>query len=412
MTQVPMSPDRTDLLIAGGGLAGLSLAVAVKTALGPAFSVTVADPGIAAPPADQGRASAFAAAARRMFETVGVWDEIAPEAQPILDMVVTDSRTLDVVRPVFLTFAGEVAPGEPFAHMAPNATVTGALWTRAHALGVAMRPASVTAFEAGQASTQVTLDDGTAVAAGLLVACDGGRSRVRELAGIRTVGWDYGQSGIVCTVGHEHDHEGRAEEHFLPAGPFAILPLTGRRSSIVWTEESGRAERLCRLPRELFLDELETRFGHRLGEITVLDRPAAYPLGLKVARSFVADRLALVGDAAHVVHPIAGQGINMGFRDVAALAECIADAARLGLDPGAPDVLARYQRWRRFDTAVMGMATDGLNRLFSNGSQPLRAVRDFGLGLVDRMPALKGFFIRQAAGITGDVPKLLRGEAL
>ena len=407
-----MSPDRTDLLIAGGGLAGLSLAVAVKTALGPAFSVTVADPGIAAPPADQGRASAFAAAARRMFETVGVWDEIAPEAQPILDMVVTDSRTLDVVRPVFLTFAGEVAPGEPFAHMAPNATVTGALWTRAHALGVAMRPASVTAFEAGQASTQVTLDDGTAVAAGLLVACDGGRSRVRELAGIRTVGWDYGQSGIVCTVGHEHDHEGRAEEHFLPAGPFAILPLTGRRSSIVWTEETGRAERLCRLPRELFLDELETRFGHRLGAISVLDRPAAYPLGLKVARDFVAERLALVGDAAHVIHPIAGQGINMGFRDVAALAECIADAARLGLDPGGPDVLARYQRWRRFDTAVMGAATDGLNRLFSNGSQPLRFVRDLGLGLVDRMPGLKGFFIRQAAGITGEVPKLLRGEAL
>ncbi|MDP3544689.1 MAG: ubiquinone biosynthesis hydroxylase [Phreatobacter sp.] len=407
-----MSPDRTALLIAGGGLAGLSLAVAVKTALGSAFSVTIADPAIAAPPADHGRASAFAAAARRMFETVGVWDEIAPEAQPILDMIVTDSRTLDVVRPVFLTFAGEVSPGEPFAHMAPNATVTRALWNRARALGVEMRPTSVSAFEPGPASTRVTLDDGTALTAGLLVACDGGKSRLRELAGIRTVGWDYGQSGVVCTVGHEYDHEGRAEEHFLPAGPFAILPLTGRRSSIVWTEETGRAERLCRLPPELFLDELETRFGHRLGEITVLDKPAAYPLGLKVARDFVADRLALVGDAAHVIHPIAGQGINMGFRDVAALAECIADAARLGLDHGSPDVLARYQRWRRFDTAVMGMATDGLNRLFSNGSQPLRAVRDFGLGLVDRMPGLKGFFIRQAAGITGDVPKLLRGDAI
>ena len=233
----------------------------------------------------------------------------------------------------------------------------------------------------------------------------------RDLAGIRTVGWDYGQSGIVCTVGHEYDHEGRAEEHFLPAGPFAILPLTGRRSSIVWTEETGRAERLCRLPAELFLDELETRFGHRLGAITLLDRPAAYPLGLKVARDFVADRLALVGDAAHVIHPIAGQGINMGFRDVAALAECIADAARLGLDPGAPDVLARYQRWRRFDTAVMGMATDGLNRLFSNDVLPLRHLRDLGLGIVDAIGPARRFFMRHAGGDIGKLPRLMKGEA-
>jgi 2-octaprenyl-6-methoxyphenol hydroxylase len=410
MSQDPHHPEGTAALIAGGGLAGLSLAVALKSSLGPSFSVTVADPAIATPPVDAGRASAFAAAARRMFEATGVWDAIAPEAQPILDMVVTDSRTLDVVRPVFLTFGGEVAPGEPFAHMAPNAVVTRALWERAKALGVTFAATSVADFEAGPAATRVTLADGRVLSTPLLVACDGGRSRLRELAGIRTVGWDYGQSGIVCTVGHEHDHEGRAEEHFLPAGPFAILPLTGRRSSIVWTEESGRAERLCRLPAELFLDELETRFGHKLGEIRLLDRPAAYPLGLKVARDFVGPRLALVGDAAHVIHPIAGQGINMGFRDVAALAECVADAARLGMDHGAGDVLDRYQRWRRFDTAVMGVTTDGLNRLFSNGSQPLRFVRDLGLGLVDRMPGLKNFFIRQAAGITGEVPKLLRGQ--
>lgn len=410
MNQEALPPARTAVLIAGGGMAGLSLAVALKTSLGPSFSITVADPTLATPPADAGRASAFAAAARRMFEATGVWDAIAPEAQPILDMVVTDSRTLDVVRPVFLTFDGEVAPGEPFAHMAPNAVVTRALWERAGALGVTFAATSVAGFEAGPEASRVTLADGRVITTPLLVACDGGRSRLRDLAGIRTVGWDYGQSGIVCTVAHEHDHEGRAEEHFLPAGPFAILPLTGRRSSIVWTEESGRAERLCRLPAELFLDELETRFGHRLGEIRVLDKPAAYPLGLKVARDFVAPRLALVGDAAHVIHPIAGQGINMGFRDVAALAECLADAARLGMDHGAADVLARYQRWRRFDTAVMGVTTDGLNRLFSNGSQPLRFVRDLGLGLVDRMPGLKSFFIRQAAGITGDVPKLLRGQ--
>ncbi len=405
------SPD-TDILIAGGGLAGLCLAVAIKDALGPDTAVTVADPALSMAPADEGRASAFAAAACRMFRTLGAWEAIEPEAQPILDMVVTDSRTMDPVRPVFLTFAGEVAPGEPFAWMAPNATVIRALRSRAEALGVTFAATGVDGIAPDAAFNTAQLTDGRVLKARLLVACDGGRSRIRDMAGIRTAGWDYGQSGIVCTVAHEYEHHGRAEEHFLPAGPFATLPLKGNRSSIVWTEQTERAKRLCALPKALFLDELETRFGHRLGVLDVVDKPAAYPLGLKVARDFVARRLALVGDAAHVIHPIAGQGINMGFRDVAALAECIAEAMRLGLDPGAPDVLARYQRWRRFDTALMGATTDGLNRLFSNASEPLRAIRDLGLGLVDRMPALKGFFVRQAAGITGDVPRLLRGETI
>jgi 2-octaprenyl-6-methoxyphenol hydroxylase len=411
MTAAP-DTDTTDILIAGGGLAGLCLAVAIKDALGRDTAVTVGDPALSAAPVDEGRASAFAAAACRMFRTLGAWEAIEPKAQPILDMVVTDSRTMDPVRPVFLTFAGEVAPGEPFAWMAPNASVIGALRARAEALGVTFAATGVDGIAPDAAFNTARLSDGRALKARLLVACDGGRSRIRDMAGIRTVGWDYGQSGIVCTVAHEYEHHGRAEEHFLPAGPFAALPLTGNRSSIVWTEQTERAKRLCALPKALFLDELETRFGHRLGVIEVVDKPAAYPLGLKVARDFVAPRLALVGDAAHVIHPIAGQGINMGFRDVAALAECIAEAMRLGLDPGAPDVLARYQRWRRFDTALMGATTDGLNRLFSNASEPLRAIRDLGLGLVDRMPGLKGFFVRQAAGITGDVPRLLRGEAI
>ncbi|WP_439573992.1 ubiquinone biosynthesis hydroxylase [Phreatobacter sp.] len=401
-----------DVAIAGAGMAGLALAVALKQALGEGFSVAVADPSLAGSVRDEGRASAFAAAARRLFEVLEVWPAIAPEAQPILDMVVTDSRTLDVVRPVLLTFDGDVTPGEPFAHMAPNAVATEALRARAQALGVRFLPQAVEALTGGPGRAMLELADGSPVTASLVAACDGGRSRLRELAGITTVGWDYGQSGIVCTVEHEDDHEGRAEEHFLPAGPFAVLPLKGRRSSIVWTEESRRAERLCALPQVLFQDELETRFGHKLGPIRVVDAPRAYPLGLHVARTFVGERLALVADAAHVIHPIAGQGINMGFRDVAALAECVADAARLGLDPGSPDVLERYQRWRRFDTVVMGAATDGLNRLFSNGSDPLRFVRDLGLGFVDRMPGLKSFFIRQAAGIGGEAPRLLRGEAL
>jgi 2-octaprenyl-6-methoxyphenol hydroxylase len=244
------------------------------------------------------------------------------------------------------------------------------------------------------------------------VAADGARSAIRERAGIATHGWDYGQSGIVTTVAHEREHKGRAEEHFLPAGPFAILPLKGKRSSLVWTEASAEADRIIALPDDAFLAELEKRFGLHLGDIAIAGPRRAFPLGLAVARSFIGERLALVGDAAHVIHPIAGQGLNMGLKDVAALAEVIVDAARLGLDPGAAHVLERYQRWRRFDTMTMGVATDGLNRLFSNRSDLLRVIRDVGLGLVDRAPALKHLFTREAAGLAGDVPRLLRGEAL
>jgi 2-octaprenyl-6-methoxyphenol hydroxylase len=250
------------------------------------------------------------------------------------------------------------------------------------------------------------------IEASLLVAADGARSKLRERAGIATHGWDYDQSGIVVTVGHERDHRGRAEEHFLPAGPFAILPLTGQRSSLVWTEKRAEAARIVALGVDEFHGELEQRFGLHLGEIKALDQPRAFPLGYFVARSFIGERLALVGDAAHVIHPIAGQGLNMGLKDVAALAEVIVDAARLGIDLGQADVLDRYQRWRRFDTMAMGLATNSLNLLFSNESALLRTVRDIGLGLVDRAPPLKNLFIRQAAGLAGEVPRLLKGEAL
>jgi 2-octaprenyl-6-methoxyphenol hydroxylase len=259
---------------------------------------------------------------------------------------------------------------------------------------------------------KVQLGDGAATTATLLVAADGARSRLREHAGIATHGWSYGQSAIVTTVAHERDHHGRAEEHFLPAGPFAILPLRHNRSSIVWTERTEDADRIVALADHDFHHELEKRFGLRLGDIAVSGPRRAYPLGLWVARSFIADRLALVGDAAHVIHPIAGQGLNMGLRDVAALAEAVVDAVRLGLDPGGGTVLERYQRWRRFDTMTMSVSTDGLNRLFSSRSDVLRLARDLGLGMVDRLPGLKRMFIREAAGLVGEVPKLLRGEAL
>jgi 2-octaprenyl-6-methoxyphenol hydroxylase len=406
--------QRIDALIGGAGFAGLALAIALRQGLGPSFSVTVADPALTGAAKD-GRASAIVAAARRLFETIGVWQKV--EAQPILDMVVTDSRLSDVVRPVFLTFEGDVGPGEPFAHMIENAALLAGLVEKAKDEGVTLRTAAVADFAFTNDRVSVRLSDGDTLAARLLIAADGARSAIRERAGIASHGFSYGQSAIVATVAHERDHRGRAEEHFLPAGPFAILPLkrdpsVGHRSSIVWTEQAHEAARIVALPDAEFHAELERRFGLHLGEIRVVGPRRVHPLGLSVARTFIADRLALVGDAAHVIHPIAGQGLNMGLKDVAALAEVIVDAARLGLDPGSLAVLERYQRWRRFDTVAMGIATDGLNRLFSNQSDVLRLVRDVGLGVVDRLPALKHLFIREAAGLVGEVPKLLRGQAL
>jgi 2-octaprenyl-6-methoxyphenol hydroxylase len=412
MAKTKRATEIADVLIGGAGFAGLALAIALRQTLGQSFAVTVADPSLDRGHAGDARASAIAAAARRLFETIGIWDAVAADAQPILDMVVTDSKLGDAIRPVFLTFAGDVAPGEPFAHMVENAPLFDALSAKAKDVGVDLRPAAVADFEVMPASVAVRFSDSKSMSSRLLVAADGARSSIRERAGIQCMGWSYGQSGIVTTVAHERDHGGRAEEHFLPAGPFAILPLKGRRSSIVWTEDASEAERIIALPDAEFHAELEKRFGLRLGSIEAVGPRQAYPLGLSVARSFVADRLALVGDAAHVIHPIAGQGLNLGLRDVAALAEAVVDAARLGLDPGDATVLDRYQRWRRFDTMSMGVATDGLNRLFSNRSDVLRFVRDVGLGMVERAPALKDLFIREAAGFTGDVPKLLRGEAL
>jgi len=435
--------EETDVLIAGGGHVGLALALALRQAA-PSLAVTLVD---APPPealARDGRASAIAAAGRRMLDRLGVWGRIAPAAQPIVDMVVTDSRTRDALRPVFLTFDGRAEDGEPFAHMVMNRDMVGALRDAAVDAGARIvAPASVVDFDVGGSGVAVSVgrgveagplhrlrrspspaargrisparraSDGDAViGAKLLVAADGVRSKLRELAGIGTLDWSYGQSGIVVTVGHERPHHGRAEEHFLPGGPFAILPLPGNRSSLVWTEEARTAERLVKGDAAVFQAELEQRFGHKLGEIEVVDRPRAFPLGLTLARAFVKPRFALAGDAAHGIHPIAGQGLNLGFRDVATLAETIVDAHRLGLDFGALAVLERYERWRRFDTLEMGAVTDVLNRLFSNDNPAVRFIRDVGLGLVDRLPGAKRLFIREAAGEGGELPRLLRGEGI
>lgn len=402
---------RFDVVIAGGGYVGLSLALALKRGE-PSLAVAVVDPAPADAASRDTRASAIAASARLMLQALGVWDEIAPAAEPITEMVVTDSRLRDPVRPVFLTFETAEPEDGPFAHMVPNGVLVRALAHHAAEAGVTRIEGALSDFRAGSAFVEAFADDGRELDARLLVAADGARSKLRELAGINTVGWSYGQSGLVATVEHEHPHGGRAEEHFLPAGPFAILPLPQNRVSLVWTERNEAAGRLLAADDFTLQVELERRFGHRLGAIRLVDRPRAFPLGLQIARRFVSRRFALCGDAAHAIHPIAGQGLNLGFKDAAALAEAVIDAARLGLDPGSDEVLARYERWRRFDTVQMAMVTDTLNRLFSNDVPPLRAIRDIGLGLVDRLPQLKKRFIDGASRSAADAPRLLRGEAI
>ena len=405
-----------DVLIAGGGQVGLALALALKRSA-PAMAVTLVD--AAQPGAGRaGRASTITAGGRNMLERLGVWPVIEHAAQPVTSMVITDSRTRDVARPVFLTFATADENSEASAHVVPDGLVVDALRQAAEAAGVnqvagdaindfTVRPAEVVARTRSDAQ----------VAARLLVAADGARSRLRGFAGITTVGWSYGQSGIVATVEHERPHGGRAEEHFLPGGPFAILPLKsteegGNRASLVWTEATETAERLVGGDPLVLAVELERRFGHRLGAMRAIDRPRAFPLGLSIARQFVRPRFALVGDAAHTVHPIAGQGLNLGYRDVAALAETLVEAYRVGLDIGTLTVLERYQSWRRYDTLEMGLVTDGLNRLFSNDNPLLRIVRDVGLGVVDRLPRMKEWFVGEAAGAAGTAPRLLKGEAI
>ncbi len=402
-----------DMLIVGGGYVGLSAAVAVKQAA-PHLAVEVIEAAPEGVWEKDERASAVIAAASRMLDVFGAWQEILPDAQPINRMVVTDSRTSDPVRPVFLTFDGDVEDGKPFAHMIPNVSMVRALRNICARLGITIRHGvSGTGFVTGNTATTLSLSDGSTIETRLLIACDGVRSKLRDMAGIKTVSWKYDQSGIVTTVEHERPHDGVAEEHFLPSGPFAILPLTGNRSSLVWTERTADADRLVASDDLVFEEELQRRFGHKLGELRVLGGRKAFPLGLTLSRSFVAQRFALAGDAAHGIHPISGQGLNLGFKDVAALAETVVEADRLGLDIGSLNVLERYQSWRRFDTFRMGVTTDVLNRLFSNDVGPIRIARDLGLGIVERLPGLKSYFIGEAAGTSEKGgPRLLVGQAI
>jgi 2-octaprenyl-6-methoxyphenol hydroxylase len=404
--------NRFDVVIAGGGLIGRTLALALAKLAPHGFRIALID---AEPEsggdAEDARSLALSAATRNLLSVIDVWSRLAPKAQAIESIEITDSGLSAALRPHFLGFDEELKTDGAGAVMVEHGDLQRVLAAAVVAAPAVARRSDerVMDFETDDFGIALTLGSGAKIEASLLVAADGKRSQLRERAGIKCIGWSYPQIGIVTTVTHARPHHGKAVQHFLPSGPFAMLPLTGNRSSIVWTEESERAKAIMAADEASFIAELAKRFGHRLGEIALAGRRQSFPLDLQIARSFVADRLALIGDAAHAVHPLAGQGLNIGMRDVAALAETIVEATRLGLDIGTAPQLERYERWRRFDSAFSAVVMDGLNRLFSNDSAPLRALRDLGLGLVDRAPRLKRFLVREAAGRTGTVPSLLTG---
>jgi len=399
---------KTDVIIAGGGLAGTALAIALSQG---GLRVALVDP---VPAADRGaagfdgRSYALSVGSRNLLRTIGVWDAVAGDAQPILDICISDGRVGEGPSPLTLHFDHAEIEEGPMGHMVEDRHLRPALL---NARGDIVRiEAGVARQQIEPGAVEVTLTNGDTLQAAALVGCDGKRSGVAQRAGIRRTGWDYSQSALVAAISHEKSHEGIAHQFFMPEGPLAILPLMGNRASIVWTERRDRADALTALPDAAYLDVLRPRFGDFLGDITLAGARFNYPLSLSIANRLVADRMALVGDAAHAVHPIAGQGLNAGLKDVAALAEVLILARRRGEDIGRIDVLERYQRWRRFDVATLALATDGFNRLFSNDNPVLRLARDLGLAAVQRLPDLRRGFIREAAGLTGDRPKLLQGQ--
>ena len=399
----------SDVVIAGGGLVGLTLGVALAGAGIETVIVDGTPPAAMRDAAFDGRVSSIALGSKRVLAGIGLWPALAGAAEPILEIRVSDGDA-----PLFLHYDHRAVSDEPLGFIVENRTVRAALIERAAAAASLrhLAPASVEAVAPTGGAVEATLADGRRVRARLAVAADGANSGLRAAAGIETVRRSYEQVGIVCTVAHERAHRGIAHERFLPAGPFAILPMTGQRSSLVWTERAAHAPSLLEAPPAVFARELGARFGTFLGALEPVGPRWSYPLALTHARRYVAPRFALVGDAAHAIHPLAGQGFNLGIRDAAVLAELVVDRARLGLDIGGDDVLAHYQRWRRFDSVVLIAVTDGLNRLFSNDNTGLRLVRDLGLAAVNELPPLKRFFMRHAMGLAGDLPRLVRGEPL
>jgi len=404
-----------EALVAGGGMAGLAMGLALAKA---GVSVAVVErqaPATLRDAAFDGRTSAISYASAQVFKGIGAWPHMADAAQPMHDIRIVDSDYLSGPSPLFLHYDHREVEGRPFGYILENRDIRAALLRAAAALGDRLRllaPAELAETERGAGGVRAVLADGRRISAQLVIGADGRDSPLREGADIRATRLAYGQTAIVCTVAHARAHNGVAVELFLPSGPFAMLPMTGRRSNVVWSERAELARGFVGLDDDAFLDALRRRFGDWLGDIRLAGPRYLYPLRLMHAERYTDRRLALIGDAAHVIHPIAGQGFNLGLRDVAALAEAVVDARRLGLDIGGGEVLARYERWRRFDNVLMATAMDGLNRLFSNDIAPLRLARDLGLAAVNRLPPVKRFFMRHAMGIVGELPRLVRGEPL
>ena len=413
--------ERYDIVIAGAGLAGAAFALAAAQG---GLKVVMVDPQ---PFSDQlaptfdGRSTAVAFSTFRMLDALGLGETLRPQACRMDHILVTDGRRPGAASrsasPAFLRFdADEIGGrtgGEPLGYMVENRRIRAALAEAVTQAGIEVRaPAAVARVETDAGKATVTLADGSTLLAPLVVGAEGRGSTVRRAAGIETVGWGYGQSGVVATVRLGRDHGNVAHEYFLPSGPFAILPLTDQRASLVWTETTRRAEALRDASDEAFHAHLMRRFGEFLDGATVEGPRFVYPLALSLAEKLVAPRIALIGDAAHGVHPVAGQGLNMGLKDAAALAEVLAEAARLGEDIGSETVLDRYARWRRFDNAALAAGFDAFVRLFSNDIAPVRLARDLGMAAVNRIGPLRRAFMHEAGGATGDLPRLLRGEAV
>jgi len=402
--------DDVELLIAGGGFIGQVLGVACA---GSGLAVAIVDrqdPAALLADDFDGRSSAISYGSHKVLDAVRLWQEIAPDAEPIREIRVADGDS-----PLFLHYDHrELESGVPLGYIVENRILRRGLIDRVRSLPNLqfLAPLAVETVSTSALGATAALSDGRQIRARLVAAADGRESPLRHAVGIQTVEWQYPQTGIVTTVRHQRPHQGIAVEHFLPAGPFAILPMTGNRSSIVWTERAELAPRLVDLSNAAFAAELAARFGDFLGAVEPIGPRWTYPLNLLLAEKYVATRLALIGEAAHTIHPIAGQGLNLGIRDVAALAELVIDTRRLGLDIGDQTVLLRYQQWRRFDALALAAVTDSLNRLFSNSLRPVQLARDFGLAAVNRFPPLKRLLMRDAMGIVGDLPRLVRGEPL
>ncbi len=400
-----------DIVIVGGGLNGPALGVALARSGLRVVVVDARPAGARAEAGFDGRAYALAVASKRLLEVIGVWPRLEGRVQPILQIKASDGVAGQGPAPFFLTFDHAEMEEGPMGFMVEDRYLYAAFLAAMQDAGVTLISGETVVCQAVSGSgVEVALASGRVLRGSVLVGCDGRASGVAARAGIGRTGWGYGQTALVTAIAHEKDHQGIAQQFFMPSGPLAILPLVGgHHSSIVWSETEAQAAAIQALGDAEYLEALRPRFGDFLGEISLAGERFTYPLSLTLANSFVAPRVALVGDAAHGVHPIAGQGLNLGLRDVGALAEVLIEAVRRGEEIGAADVLERYQRWRRFNSTALALGMDGVNRLFSNDNPVLRLGRDLGMGLVNAVPGLRRGFMRQAAGLSGEVPKLLRG---